>query len=751
MKLTENALKVLEKRYFRKNENGVLIEDWDKMLTRVASNIASGDEEKTNRFYQLMDAGYFLPNSPTLMNAGGDLQQLSACFVLPIEDSMESIFETVKNAALIHKSGGGTGFSFSHLREANARVRSTNGVSSGPLSFLKVFNAATDAVKQGGTRRGANMAILNVDHPQILDFITCKENPAELTNFNISVGITEDFMQAVANDDEYNLISPHTGAIYKKLKARDVFALIVKMAHKNGEPGIVFLDRLNNANPTPALGKIESTNPCGEQPLLPYEACNLGSINLALLLKDGDVDWDKLKEVVRESVDFLDAVIDVSKFPLPQIEKISQANRKIGLGVMGWADLLFQLKIPYASEEAVALAAKLMEFIDFYAKERSSELAQEKGAFPNFQESIYATGYLKREKISQPWDSLKEKIKKEGIRNATLTTIAPTGTISMIADTSSGIEPQFSLAYVKNVMDGEKLIYVNKYLQKALEEKGIYNNKLLEEILTRGSLTGIEGIPDDLKKVFQTAHDISPEWHIRMQAAFQKYTDNAVSKTINFPNSATVEDIQSAYELAYHLGCKGVTVYRDGSRESQVLYLGTQTTSPEKTDKKVAPRTRPEITKGITQRLETGCGHMYVTINTDAQGACEVFIQMGKVGGCASAQLEAIARLVSLALRSQIKIESITRQLKGIRCQSPMWNKGKMITSCGDAVGQALEQFVTLYTKGQIQAGELSLENENPGSHQSVGNGFALCPDCGNTIEHTEGCLKCPACGWSKC
>jgi len=751
MELTENALKVLEKRYFRKDENGVLIEDWQKMLTRVAANIASGDEEKTRRFYRLMDAGYFLPNSPTLMNAGGDLQQLSACFVLPLEDSMESIFETVKNAALIHKSGGGTGFSFSRLREANARVRSTNGVSSGPLSFLKVFNAATDAVKQGGTRRGANMAILNVDHPQILDFITCKENPAALNNFNISVGVTEEFMQAVANDDEYNLISPHTGAISKKLKARDVFALIVKMAHKNGEPGIVFLDRLNNANPTPALGKIESTNPCGEQPLLPYEACNLGSINLALLIKDGDVNWDKLKEVVQDSVDFLDAVIDVSKFPLPQIENISKANRKIGLGVMGWADLLFQLKIPYASEEAVTLAAKLMEFIDFYAKKHSSELAIKKSAFPNFPESIYANGSLKRETLNQDWESLKEKIKKEGIRNATLTTIAPTGTISMIADTSSGIEPQFSLAYVKNVMDGEKLIYVNKYLQKALEEKGIYNKKLLEEILTRGSLACIEDIPEELQKVFQTAHDISPEWHIRMQAAFQKYTDNAVSKTINFPNSATVEDIQSAYELAYHLGCKGVTVYRDGSRESQVLYLGTQMTTSEKTDQKVAPRTRPEITKGITQRLETGCGHMYVTINTDAQGACEVFIQMGKVGGCASAQLEAIARLVSLALRSQIKIESITRQLKGIRCQSPMWNKGKMITSCGDAVGQALEQFVTFYTKGQIQSGEFSAENENPDSPKQFGNGFALCPDCGNTIEHTEGCLKCPTCGWSKC
>lgn len=751
MELTENALKVLEKRYFRKDENGVLKEDWDKMLTRVATNIAGKDAEKADRFYRLMDAGYFLPNSPTLMNAGSDLQQLSACFVLPIEDSMESIFETVKNAALIHKSGGGTGFSFSHLREANARVRSTNGVSSGPLSFLKVFNAATDAVKQGGTRRGANMAILNVDHPQILDFITCKENPAELTNFNISVGITEEFMQAVANDAEYNLISPHTGTIIKTLKAADVFALIVQMAHKNGEPGIVFLDRMNNSNPTPILGKIESTNPCGEQPLLPYESCNLGSLNLALFIKDGDVDWDKLQTAIYDSVDFLDAVIDVSRYPLPQIESISRANRKIGLGVMGWADMLFQLKIPYASEEALVLASKVMEFIDFNAKMQSLKLAAEKCAFPNFAKSIYAEGCLKREKLFQDWDYLKARIQKEGIRNATLTTIAPTGTISMIADTSSGIEPQFSLAYVKNVMDGEKLLYVNKYLQQALEEKGICNEELLEKILTRGSLAGIEGIPDDLQKVFQTAHDISPEWHIRMQAAFQNYTDNAVSKTINFPNSATVEDIKSSYELAYQLGCKGVTVYRDGSRENQVLSLGTKTSSADKSEKKVAPRTRPEITKGVTQRLETGCGHMYVTINTDTQGACEVFIQMGKVGGCASAQLEAIARLVSLALRSQIKIESITRQLKGIRCPSPMWNKGTMITSCGDAVGKALEQFVTLYNKSDFQVSDIAEESPGFAVEQTLGNGFALCPDCGNTIEHLEGCLKCPVCGWSKC
>jgi len=751
MLLTENALKVLEKRYFRKDENGIIIEDWSKMLTRVAFNIATGDEEKAKRFFTLMDSGYFLPNSPTLMNAGGDLQQLSACFVLPIEDSMESIFETVKNAALIHKSGGGTGFSFSRLREANARVRSTNGVSSGPLSFLKVFNAATDAVKQGGTRRGANMAILNVDHPQILDFITCKENPAELTNFNISVGITEEFMQAVANDNEYNLISPHTGKVNKKLKARDVFSLIVQMAHKNGEPGIVFLDRINYANPTPELGKIESTNPCGEQPLLPYEACNLGSINLALLNKDGDIDWDKLKEVVYDSVDFLDAVIDVSRYPLPQIDAMSKANRKIGLGVMGWADLLFQLKIPYASEKAVDLGAKLMEFIDYYAKERSVELAKVRGHFPNFTKSIYIQGSLKREKNSQDWDHLKEKIKKEGIRNATLTTIAPTGTISMIADTSSGIEPQFSLAYIKNVMDGEKLIYVNKYFQKALEERGIFSKELVEEILASGSLSGIDVIPQDIKTIFQTAHEISPEWHIRMQAAFQKYTDNAVSKTINFSNSATVEDIRLSYELAYQLGCKGVTVYRDGSRDNQVLYLGTLATIEEGKEKKVAPRTRPEITQGITRRMETGCGHMYVTINSDSQGACEVFIQMGKVGGCASAQLEAIARLVSLALRSQIKIEPIIRQLKGIRCQSPMWNKGKMITSCGDAVGQALEQFLTLFSNGDINSVDFQVEGDKSDSDRPKGNGFALCPDCGNTIEHLEGCLICPSCGWSKC
>jgi ribonucleoside-diphosphate reductase alpha chain len=753
MKLSENALIVLEKRYFRKDDDGNTIEDWKSMIKRVASNIAGHDKQKTKKYFKLLDSGYFLPNSPTLMNAGNDLQQLSACFVLPIEDSMESIFETVKNAALIHKSGGGTGFSFSRLREANARVRSTNGVSSGPLSFLKVFNAATDAVKQGGTRRGANMAILNVDHPQILEFITCKEDTNELTNFNLSVGITETFMQAVNQDAEYNLISPKTKETKGKLRARDVFNLIVEMAHKNGEPGIVFLDRINEANPTPHIGRIESTNPCGEQPLLPNEACNLGSINLSLMIKQGAIDWDRLREVVRNSVDFLDDVINCSKFPLPQIDEMVKANRKIGLGVMGWADMLYQLEIPYASDEAVELAESVMEFIDYESKLRSLELAQSQGSFPNFKGSIYSKGTLKRSPKNADWNTLIADIKRHGIRNATHTTIAPTGTISMILDTSSGIEPQFSLVFRKHVMDGEKLLYVNKWFKAKLEQAGLLDEELLREISESGSIAHNERIPAEIRKIFQTAHDISPEWHIRMQAAYQKYTDNAVSKTINFPNSATVEDVRTAYELSYLLGCKGVTVYRDGSREDQVLSTGSGIGKQGgDAERKVAPRNRPEITHGITQRMETGCGHMYVTINTDEHGACEVFLQMGKVGGCASAQLEALARLCSLALRSDIKVEAIIRQLKGIRCQSPMWRKGKMITSCGDAVGQALEAFLAAHTNGDIKAISVSPAYPNiNNTHTVSGTSIALCPDCGSSIEHAEGCLICPACGWSKC
>ncbi len=750
MKLTDNALTVLKKRYFRKDENGKLIEDWKKMITRVAENISNGNKEKEKIYYDLLDSGYFLPNSPTLMNAGHDLQQLSACFVLPLEDSMESIFESIKNAALIHKSGGGTGFSFSRLREADARVRSTNGVSSGPISFLKVFNSATDAVKQGGTRRGANMAILNVDHPQIMEFITCKENTQELTNFNLSVGITETFMEAVYEDSEYDLISPHSKEVIKKMKARDVFDLIVKMAHQNGEPGVIFLDRINKHNPTPQIGEIESTNPCGEQPLLPNEACNLGSLNLTGMLKNNEIDWNVLKNATRDAVDFLDSVIDMSRFPLPEIDEMVKSNRKIGLGVMGWADLLFLLKIPYNSDEAIQLAEQIMEFIDYHSKVRSIELAQEKGAFKNFKGSIYENKKLIRPDLKMDWQDLNKTIAAKGIRNATTTTIAPTGTISMILNTSGGVEPQFSLVYVKNVMDGNKLLYVNPHFEKAIKDAGIYTKKLMEKVAEEGSIAHIKNIPEEIKKVFVTSHDISPKWHIRMQGAFQKYVDNAVSKTINFTKEATKEEIKMAYELAYELGCKGVTVYRDGSRENQVLNVGKEIKEPKINGNRVAPRKRPLITTGMTQRIETGCGHLYVTINSDKKGACEVFTQMGKVGGCASAQLEAIARLTSLLLRSNVKVSAIARQLKGIRCPSPMWNNGEIVTSCADSIAKSLEVFLTLDKDSVESIKKINTKAQEKPKRKST-SAMRICPDCGSTVEHSEGCLKCNSCGWSKC
>lgn len=749
MKLTENALIVLNKRYFKKDENGKIVESWEKLIKRVSENISGKNPEKYDKYYKLLDSGYFLPNSPTLMNAGNDIQQLSACFVLPIEDSMESIFGSIKNAALIHKSGGGTGFSFSKLRQSNSRVQSTSGVSSGPISFLKVFNAATDAVKQGGTRRGANMAILNVDHPQIFEFITCKEDPNELTNFNISVALTDKFMKAFYKDEECELIAPHTGEVVSKERARDVFSLIVDMAYKNGEPGIIFLDRINKFNPTPHIGKIESTNPCGEQPLLPNEACNLGSINLAAMVLNGKFNFDILKKVVKDSIEFLDDVISLSKFPLPEIEKMAKSNRKIGLGIMGWADLLYLMKIPYNSEEAIDLAKEIMEVIDYFSKEKSMELAQKYNSFPNFKGSIYEDGKLNRTDYKQDWNKLKREIRKNGIRNATTTTIAPTGTISMIANTSSGIEPQFSLVYVKRVMDGEKLLYVNPHFEKVIKEADLYSKELMEKISESGSVSNINEIPENIKKVYVTSHDISPEWHIRMQAAFQNYTDNAVSKTINFQNNATKEDIRMAYELAYETGCKGVTVYRDGSRENQVLQIGSKV-KEEVNGSRVAPRKRPVITTGITQKIETGCGHLYVTINSDERGACEVFTQMGKVGGCASAQLEAIARLTSLCLRSNVKVTSVIRQLKGIRCPSPMWHKGEMVTSCADSLAKSLETFIELSRDSLRNIEEINGEKTNkvvsPRSRLS-----GTCPDCGSAIEHSEGCLKCNSCGWTKC
>ena len=577
VKSTPNAMVVLQKRYLRKDEQGKVTETPEEMFKRVANNIAYADnlyktlyhqdvniEDTAKEFYEVLSNMEFLPNSPTLMNAGRDLQQLAGCFVLPVDDSMESIFEAIKNTALIHQSGGGTGFSFTRLRPSGDIVKSTGGIASGPISFMKVFNAATEAVKQGGTRRGANMGIIRVDHPDILEFITCKENNAELNNFNISVAITEEFMKAVEKDREYDLINPRNRLVFKKMPARKVFDLMTTMAWKNGDPGIIFIDRINRDNPTPALGEIESTNPCGEQPLLPYESCNLGSINLSRLVSEKkEIDWDKLRRVVQTATHFLDNVIDMNRFPLTQIEEMVEKNRKIGMGVMGFADLLIQLEIPYNSAEALKLAEKIMQFISNEAREASEALSEIRGAFPSFPQSTY------------------NKKKGKKIRNSTRTTIAPTGTISIIAGSSSGIEPLFAISYIRrNILDsGDELVEVNPYFEKVAKEQGFYSDELMRKIAEKGTIQEFPEIPERIRKVFVTAHDITPEDHIKMQAAFQKYTDNAVSKTVNFPHDATIADVEKVYMLAYKLGCKGVTIYRDRSRDTQVLNIGA---SPEK-------------------------------------------------------------------------------------------------------------------------------------------------------------------------
>ena len=760
--LSKNALLILEKRYLKKDENGNVIETPEEMYERVARVIADvennynsgySSQELFERFYNMMVDFYFQPNSPTLMNAGTPLGQLSACFVLPVEDSMEAIFEAVKRTAIIHKTGGGTGFSFSRLRPRNDIVKSTGGVASGPVSFMRVFNEATEAVKQGGRRRGANMGILRVDHPDILEFIDAKKKEGELANFNISVAITDRFMQALEKDEEYDLINPRTGKVHSRLKAKEVFDKLVYGAWRNGEPGVIFIDRINKMHPIPGAGEIEATNPCGEQPLLPYESCNLGSINLAKFIKGrqfllvnkkrvtleealGMIDWEKLEEITKLAIHFLDNVIDANHFPFKEIEEITRANRKIGLGVMGFADMLIQLGIPYSSNEALQVAEKVMSFIQEKGLEKSRELGEKKGDFPNIKLSIH----------------------KSPMRNGTITTIAPTGTISMIADTSSGIEPLFTIAYKKNVLGGESLIYANKYFEELAHELGFYSKELWEKVSGARSIKEFKEIPEYVREVFDTTFDVSPMQHVNIQAAFQKYVDNAVSKTINMPNSARIEDVEKVYKEAYVKGLKGLTVYRDGSRQVQVLETAKKEEKPTHHMEIRNPRPRPQVTKGKTYRMQTEMGTLYITINEDDEGLIEVFVHLGKSGSSVMAFTEAIGRLISLALRSGVNPNEIVKQLKGIKSSTPIRQEdGSVVFSVPDAIARSLEKFLQggeqleLIPRGTSLASIPPVLGKAHKEKKAEHSEADICPECGGVLIYQEGCFVCRDCGYSKC
>ncbi|MEG1964539.1 MAG: vitamin B12-dependent ribonucleotide reductase [Oscillospiraceae bacterium] len=778
MEINNNGLTVLEKRYLLKDDKGNIVETVPQMFKRVATAIAEMDEKFDSNcdigttakiFYDMMSNLDFLPNSPTLMNAGRQLGQLSACFVLPVEDSMEDIFEAVKQAALIHKSGGGTGFSFSRLRPRGSTVCTTGGVASGPISFMRVFNMATEAVKQGGTRRGANMGILRIDHPDILEFIDCKKDNSDITNFNISVGVTENFMEAVKNGSTYDLIDPSTKNVVKSLDALEVFNKIVDGAWKNGEPGIIFLDRLNQDNVVPSQGLIESTNPCGEQPLLPFESCNLGSINLVNMLKKSDdiysIDWSKLRNTVINAVHFLDNVIEANRYPIKQIDITTKKTRKIGLGIMGYADMLLCLHIPYNSKAGIETAEEIMNFINRVSHEATIELARSRGAFPLFEESIFASSAKRR--------------------NATTTTIAPTGTLSIIAGCSSGVEPVFAYVFIRNIMDGTHLVEVNPILKTVLTQRGLYSDELINKIAQEGTLAHLDEIPQDIKDVFVCSHDISPEYHVKMQSAFQKYTDNAVSKTVNFSHDATKEQVSNVFMLAYETNCKGITIYRDGSRDGQVLNIGNINETAASTvnyPSNILPRPRPEVMKGVTERMKIGCGNLYVTVNYDDKGICEVFTSTGKAGGCPS-QSEATARLASIALRSGISLDEVLSQLKGIRCPSTIRQQNMKCSSCPDAIARVVRKVADMIEaekKGEHIfsdvndfvfcpkcGAKLSVKNDTmvcENCNYSIANiapqpvksnlseqSEARCPECNHLTQHEGGCVICRNCGYSKC
>jgi len=749
IELSDNARTILERRYLKRDGNKV-IERPEDMFLRVAKTIAAVDqdlygcdansaEELTRQFYDLFADKKFMPNSPTLMGAGRELGQLSACFVLPIEDSMGGIFDTLKAAALIHQSGGGTGFSFSRLRPKDDVVSSTGGLASGPLSFIRVYNAATEAVKQGGTRRGANMGVLRVDHPDILEFLESKKTEGEIANFNLSVAITDSFMQAVAAGKSYGLVNPRSKKVVKTLDAREVFRKIAGMAWSNGEPGLIFIDKMNADNPTPAIGMIESTNPCGEQPLLPYESCNLGSINLGAFVsvnEDGKaaVDYRSLAETVHQAVHFLDNVIDASKFPMPEIERVTKSNRKIGLGVMGFADLLVRLGIPYDSDQAVQVAGEVMRFIRSEGVKESQRLAELRGPFPNFTGSIF----------DQPG--------QKPMRNATITTVAPTGTISSIAGCSSGIEPYFALAYERHVLAGETLIEIVPLLAECLSQDGLNQEEILKQVALTGSLRDNADVPGALADLFKTSLEIPPKRHLAVQAAFQQHTDNAVSKTINLPNETTVDQVEDILMQSYQSGCKGITVYRDGSRAEQVLSVGigkggTQeeagTDAGKSADNATHPRSRPDVLTGTTQKFKIGCGNLYVTVNSDELGITEVFTNTGRAGGCAS-QSEATSRLISIALRSGVAKDAIVEQIRGIRCPACIRRDGVNVTSCPDAIARALQSVAK--ASAAVRAGQ----NEQAAA-QNAAQQYGQCPECGEPMIMESGCHICKSCGYSKC
>ena len=817
--LSENARIVLARRYLKKDEAGHPTEEPETMFWRIARVIAEEDrkhgvseaavEEVARSFYDLMTSGKFEPNSPTLMNAGRPLGQLSACFVLPVEDALSNdrsgIYDTLRAMALVHQSGGGTGFSFSRLRPEGDTVRSTMGVASGPVSFMRLYDASTEVVKQGGTRRGANMGILRVDHPDIREFIRCKNDTSQITNFNISVAITDAFMSAVANDEEYDLLSPRSGEVVGREKARGIFDMIVEGAWKTGEPGVFFIDRANEHNPVPRLGSYEATNPCGEQPLLPYDVCNLGSINVGCFVRDGDfegpedgIDWDAFRRVVHLSVHFLDNVIDANRYPLQDITDLAQQIRRVGLGIMGWADLLVRLGVRYDSDEGVALARTVMAFIEEETRVASERLAEVRGAFPAWEDSIWGPDRT----CARDADGKRIREHRR-LRNCNLTTVAPTGTISIIAGCSGGIEPLFAVAFMRN-QAGVMMPDVNEDFVARARAEGWYTPELMEKIAEHGHIH-FDEVPEEVQQVFRTAHDITPEWHVRMQAAFQAHVDSAISKTTNFAFEATRDDVRKIYEMAFEMGCKGVTVYRDGSRPMQVLSTGKTgqeegveasgemeelrgqlADSRAKThelegemdrlhqeldehDRNAAAsrhkRKRPSMLSGRTMKMDSPLGDLYVTINEDDQGKpFEVFCTLGKAGGAAMADSEAIGRLISLSLRSGIPITAVRDQLRGISCDRAVGVGPQKVLSAPDAIAQALERYMS--EKQGVQA-ELPINVPVPAA--PGGGGAAVQPDHSPFVDHTattlgacpecgagqlafeEGCKRCYVCAFSEC